>query len=419
MTETSTDPDTNRKDAVEAELRKVRDPDADVNVFEAGLVEEIRLADGDVTIAADLEAFGPGDGDQVAAAMMRAAISVEGIERAHVEHVSRTQNPDRAAGVADIDRVIAVASAKGGVGKSTVATTLACAFAAEGSVGLFDADIHGPNVPDLLSINGPIHSDDEGRPLPVETAGLEVMSIGLMQDGAPLAWRGAMAHDALTELFEETAWADRDTLVIDLPPGTGDVVLTTLQEVPIDGVVVVTTPFHAAVTDTGRSVELFRENDIPVLGVVANMGSFACPSCGDEHDLFPDGSPLDDLEAPVLATVPFDHAMQRTPAPGDVPDAVADLGDAVRERLTEIWEVSVPDHGVDLRDVASEHRRERVREAFTDLESGDPFAVVSDRDPTPVRPFLAELADIDPGVLDPFRVRQQNPATWHLETRHP
>jgi ATP-binding protein involved in chromosome partitioning len=416
LTEEST-----RKDAVEAELRKVRDPDADVNVFEAGLVEEIRLSGGDVTIAADLEEFGPSDGQQISATMMRAATSVEGVERAHVEHASQSTADDRSAGVAGIDRVIAVASAKGGVGKSTVATTLACALAGDEdhAVGLFDADIHGPNVPDLLDVSGPIHSDEDGRPLPVETRGLEVMSVGLMQDGAPLAWRGAMAHDALTELFEETAWADRDTLVVDLPPGTGDVVLTTLQEVPIDGVVVVTTPFHAAVTDTGRSLELFRENEIPVLGVVANMGSFACPSCGDEHDLFPDGSPLDDLDAPVLAHVPFDHAMQGTPAPGDVPDAVADLGVRVRDRLAEIWDVTVPDHAVDLRDVPPEHRRDRVREAFESLETGDPFAVVSDRDPSPVRPFLAELAGVEPEAVDPFRVRQQNPDVWHLETERP
>jgi ATP-binding protein involved in chromosome partitioning len=137
----------------------------------------------------------------------------------------------RTPGLADVERVIAVASAKGGVGKTTVATHLACALASDDrDVGVFDADIHGPNVPGLLDVEGPIYSDDAGNALPVATGPLDVMSVDLMSEGAPLAWRGAMAHEALSDLFENTAWGDLDTLVVDLPPGTGDVILTTLQE---------------------------------------------------------------------------------------------------------------------------------------------------------------------------------------------
>jgi len=411
------DTDSVDADDVEAALRKVRDPEADVTVFEAGLVEDIRTREGHVTVEADLSEFPPSEAEAVTTTMMRAVSDVPGVERAHVEHVqSRPDVEGRNVGIGAAERVVAVASAKGGVGKSTVATSLACALAADGEdVGLFDADIHGPNVPELLSVSGPIHSDEEGNPIPVDAGGLEVMSVGLMSSSAPLAWRGAMAHDALTELFEETAWDDPDTVVLDLPPGTGDVALTTLQEVPVDGVVFVTTPFHAAVSDTHRSIQLFEENDVPVLGVVSNMGEFVCEECGHPHELFDGSDPLEALEIPVLAEIPFSSAMQETPRPtreGTTRHA-RELAAATRDRLEEIWEVDVPETAVDLRDVPPEERRERVAEAFRSLEPDERFHVVSDRDPTPLRGYLSELLDEGSGEgVDSFEVKRQNPETW-------
>ena len=414
-------------DRVEAALRKVRDPDADVNVFEAGLIDDVRIDGGDVTVQADLSEFPPSEGQAVTSTMMRAVSEVEGVERAHVEQAPRSvDTEDREVGVERADRVIAVASAKGGVGKTTVATTLACALAADGDdVALFDADIHGPNVPELLSVSGPVQSDEEGHPVPVDASAadssagdLEVMSVGLMNDSQPLAWRGAMAHDALTELFEETAWAGPDTLVIDLPPGTGDVALTTLQEVRVDGVVFVTTPFHAAVSDTHRSLQLFEENEVPVLGVVSNMGEFVCDCCGEHHDLFDGDDPIDALDAPVLAEVPFTGDMQSRPRPttDGVPDVALDLGTAVGDRIEEIWTVEVPENAVDLRGVPPEQRRDQVRDAFEGIASGERFDVVSDRNPGPVREFLEELID---GELATFQVKRQNPDTWRCRTEKP
>jgi ATP-binding protein involved in chromosome partitioning len=404
------------QDDVETALRRVRDPDAEVNVFEAGLVEDIHVTDGRVIVEADLGDFPPGEAESVTATMVRAAREVPGVTRAHVEQVhSRPETTDRRVGIAAADRVVAVASAKGGVGKSTVATSLACALAVDGdAVGLFDADIHGPNVPEFLSVSGPVHSDDDGNPIPVDAGGVEVMSVGLLSSSAPLAWRGAMAHDALSELFEETAWDDPDTVVVDLPPGTGDVVLTTLQEVPVDGVVFVTTPFHAAVSDTYRSLQLFEENDVPVLGVVSNMGEFVCENCGEPHDLFDGGNPVESLDAPVLAEIPFDPEMQAAPepTPDGVPEHASDLSSAVRVRLDEIWTVDVPGGAVDLRGVAPDERREHVREGFQSRGDDEPFYVVSDRDPSPVRELLLDVADAD--SFETFQVRRQNPQTWLL-----
>ncbi|NHN49169.1 P-loop NTPase [Halostella sp. JP-L12] len=410
------------EDRVEAALRAVRDPDAGVNVFEAGLVESIRVDGTDVTVEAAVDAFDEASATGAMEAMLRAVRDVPGVGSAHVEPVAPSAG-DGSEGVAGFDTVIAVASAKGGVGKSTVSTGLACALAAERSTGLFDADIHGPNVPRLLDVSGPVRSDDEGRPLPVGASGpdadLDVMSVGLMEDGAPLAWRGAMAHDALTELFEDAAWRAEDTLVIDLPPGTGDVVLTTLQEVPVDGVVVVTTPFPASLDDTARSVELFRDNDVPVLGAVVNMGGFTCPSCGDDHDLFPGSSPADALSAPVLAEIPFSTDLQETPAPGDAPPEMERLAESVTDAAATAWDVDVPDDAVDIRGEPPEVRRERVADRFASLDSGATLTLVSDRDPSPVRGYLADLADADPGAIEPFAVERRTPDDWVLTAVRP
>ncbi|MEF8871462.1 MAG: P-loop NTPase [Haloarculaceae archaeon] len=408
-------------DDVEAALRQVKDPEAEVTVFEAGLIEDIHVNDGRVTIDADLSDFPPQEAESVTATMIRAVSGVPGVERAHVEHVQPVPDTDdRAVGIGAADRVIAVASAKGGVGKSTVATSLACGLAATGeNVGIFDADIHGPNVPELLSVSGPVHSDDDGNPIPVDTDGMDVMSVGLLSSSAPLAWRGAMAHDALVELFEETAWDDPETIVLDLPPGTGDVALTTLQETQVDGVVFVTTPFHAAVSDTHRSIQLFEENDVPVLGVVSNMGEFVCDDCGSTHDLFDGTDPIAALNVPILAEIPFEPEMQETPSPTNVSDHATQLSRAVDERYEETWSVEIPDGAVDIRGLSSEDRYDRVEAGWADTASGDSFYLVSDRDPTPVRNYITEISDVDASQLEGFEVKQPNPETWLLRTVRP
>ncbi|AUG47594.1 ATP-binding protein [Haloarcula taiwanensis] len=402
-------------DRIEAALRDVRDPNADLSVFDAGFVENIDAANGDVTIEADLTALDGQTSTQVVQAMLHAVDDVDGVDSVHVERT--TPSSEGQAGVESFDHVIAVASAKGGVGKSTVATHLACALAADSDVALFDADIHGPNVPELLDVSGPVHSSEEGDPLPVRAGDMDVMSVGLMESGAPLAWRGAMAHDALDDLFENTAWRNDEILVLDLPPGTGDVVLTTLQEVPVDGVVVVTTPFHASVSDTSRTVELFRDNDVPVLGTVVNMAEYVCDCCGEPNDLFT-GSALEDLDAEVLAELPFSQDLQETPVPGDVPSAVSDLGDAVESALDTAGEVGV-EPTADIRGLPPQERKDLVREQFTALDSGESFVLVSDRDPTPVGQFLGRLAEAPREAFDPFEVRRETPSDWVLETVKP
>lgn len=420
---TNTRSDDDVQTDIEAALRKVRDPEAEVSVFEAGLIENIHVTDGTAIIEAELSDFPPQEAESVTAALVEATSAVDGVRRAHVEHVpAMPETDDRTAGIDTADRVIAVASAKGGVGKSTVATSLARALAADGDdVGLFDADIHGPNVPELLEVSGPVHSDDDGNPIPVATRGLEVMSVGLMSSSAPLAWRGAMAHDALEELFEDTSWSDPDTVVIDLPPGTGDIALTTLDAVPIDGVVFVTTPFHAAVSDTHRSLQLFEENDVPVFGVVSNMGEFICDNCGESHDLFADGDPISALDRPVLAELPFDDAIQDVPTTDDdaLPEEIRTLGRAVQERYEEIWTIEPPADAVDLRDRSPEERFAAVDDTLDAREAGAELFFVSDREPSSLQSYLLEASETDSDALERFEVKQQNPETWFVRTVRP
>jgi ATP-binding protein involved in chromosome partitioning len=352
--------------------------------------------------------------------MLGAVRGVEGVESAHIEPAG-VDTDDRVS-IAEIDTVVAVASTKGGVGKSTVATQLACALAADRDVGLFDADIFGPNVPSLLDVAGPIRADDEDNPVPATVGGMEVMSVGLMTEGGPLAWRGAMAHDALSDLFADTAWDDPDTLVIDLPPGTSDVLLTTLQEVPIDGVVFVTTPFHTSVEDTRRSRRLFEENGVPVLGYVLNMDHFVCESCGDVHDMFPEGSLTEEIDMPLLAQLPFSPALQTQPTPGEVPEAFRDMAGTVTERIAATDRLELPDDPLDIRNLEAQQRVDRVREAFEALGAGEALYLVSDRDPTPVGEFLVDLADGSgqpTDVLAEFVVERRGLEKWVLKAVAP
>jgi ATP-binding protein involved in chromosome partitioning len=294
-------------DAVRDALRTVSAPDGDEDVVAAGLVASVATTDGTVSVATALSGMDPATADALADRMRAAVLECRGVEQVRVD--TDVAEPDHGTVVPGVDRIIAVASAKGGVGKTTVATQVARGLAASGErVGLFDADVYGPNTPELLGIEAPLGSTDDGRAEPVEADGLQVVSVALVANDEPMAWRGPMAHEAVDELLTDAAW-DVDTLVLDLPPGTGDIVLTTLQSFLVDGAVFVTTPFPTATGDTERSTALFREEGVPVFGAVVNMVGFTCPTCGDKHTPF--GSEPD-LSRAVLAELPIDDSLRST-----------------------------------------------------------------------------------------------------------
>ena len=213
--------------------------------------------------------------------------------------------------LANVRNVIAVGSGKGGVGKSTTAVNLALALAAEGlAVGVLDADVYGPSVPMMLGLSGRPDSPDGKAIEPMRAHGIEAMSIGLLVDqDTPMIWRGPMATSALTQLLTDTRWGDLDVLVVDLPPGTGDIQLTMAQTIPVAGAVIVTTPQDIATLDARKALKMFEKLDIAVLGLVENMAVHVCTQCGHAEHLFGEGGAARmsaQYGVPVLGSLPLE-----------------------------------------------------------------------------------------------------------------
>lgn len=260
-------------------------------------------------------------------------------------------------GIAGVAKIVAVASGKGGVGKSTVAANLAVALAQRGlRVGLLDADIYGPSVPLLFGVGrGEAGgSDAEGRFLPAERFGVRLVSMGFfVGDGAPLIWRGPMLSKALTQFLRDVAWGTLDILVLDLPPGTGDVQMTVTSGVALDGGVIVTTPQDVALADVERGVKMFQQAEVPVLGVIENMSFHVCPGCGDQAHIFGDGGAArvaNRFGIPLLGAIPLVRAVResgdagspvvRSEPGGAAAQSFLALADMVADRLHLAGEVA-------------------------------------------------------------------------------
>ena len=228
----------------------------------------------------------------------------------------------------EVRNIIAVASGKGGVGKSTTAVNLALALMAEGArVGVLDADIYGPSVPRMLGVSGRPDSPDGKRIVPKRAHGLQCMSIGFMiEEDTPMVWRGPMVTQALQQLLNETAWDDLDYLIIDLPPGTGDIQLTLSQRVPVSGAVIVTTPQDIALLDARKALRMFEKVEVPVLGIVENMSTHVCSHCGHVEPIFGEGGGgrmAEEYSVPLLGQLPLAMSI-RQQADGGTPTVVAD-----------------------------------------------------------------------------------------------
>lgn len=227
-----------------------------------------------------------------------------------------------------IKHIVAVASGKGGVGKSTTTANLALAMASLGKkVGVLDADIYGPSVPRLFNVSGRPEALSGRMLKPMEGYGIKVMSMGFMvEEETPMIWRGPMVISALTQMLREVAWGELDVLVVDMPPGTGDAQLTMAQQVPLAGAVIVSTPQDLALIDARKGLNMFKRVDVPVLGIVENMSYFLCPDCGGRHDIFGHGgarAEADRLNVPFLGEVPLTMKIRETSDAG-TPVVVSD-----------------------------------------------------------------------------------------------
>ncbi len=316
-----------RDDVLKA-LAQVIDPASGRDVVSAGLIQGLSLRDGNVGFAVEVPAArGPQaeplrKASEEAVAKLPGVFSVTAVLTAHNEPVNAKRahahgsGPQAAAGIPGVSTIIAVASGKGGVGKSTVAVNLALGLSRLGlKVGLLDADIYGPSVPRLLDIREKPQSD--GKKLkPIEKLGIKAMSIGfLVREDEAMIWRGPMVQSALTQMMNDVTWAPLDVLVIDMPPGTGDAQLTIAQRVPLKGAVIVSTPQDIALIDARKGIAMFNKTQVPMLGVVENMSTFVCANCGHETPIFGHGGAkavAEKLGVPFLGEIPLMPIVRET-----------------------------------------------------------------------------------------------------------
>jgi len=298
--------------AVLEALKVVQDPDLGRDIVSLDFVKELRIDGGLVTFDIELTTPACPVKEQMHDQAVAAVSALDGVTSVTVNmtaNVRAVASPDAGrAPIPGVKNIIAVGAGKGGVGKSTVAVNLALALAKYGGrVGLIDADIYGPNIPIMLGLRGQLETDGK-KIVPAEKYGIPVVSMGfLTQDETPIIWRGPMLHGVVQQFFREVRWQELDYLVVDMPPGTGDVALSLSQTVPVSGAVVVTTPQVVSVADSRRAVAMYRKLNVPTLGIVENMSHFVCPSCDHESDLFGKGggeSAATDMGVPFLGRIP-------------------------------------------------------------------------------------------------------------------
>ncbi|WP_207481367.1 iron-sulfur cluster carrier protein ApbC [Arenibaculum pallidiluteum] len=359
-----------------AALRTVIDPDRKADVVSLGMVSGMAIRDGMVQFALEVD---PKRGPSLEPLRRSAEKAVEAIpgirsvtavltahreasaagghghaqghSHGHAHGPAGAQAPGQGAGgqralVPGVRHIVAVASGKGGVGKSTTAVNLALGLRANGQrVGLLDADIYGPSMPRMMNISGRPTSPDGKTLRPMENYGVRVMSMGfLVAEDTPMIWRGPMVQSALQQMLRDVDWGELDVLVVDMPPGTGDAQLTMAQQVPLAGAVIVSTPQDIALLDARKGLNMFRKVDVPVLGIIENMSYFCCPNCGHRSDIFSHGGARKEAErlgTEFLGEIPLDIEIRETSDEGrpivvstpDSPHAQAYLALAAR-----VWE---------------------------------------------------------------------------------
>ncbi|MGB9429326.1 MAG: iron-sulfur cluster carrier protein ApbC [Gammaproteobacteria bacterium] len=331
------------REQIEAALRGWHEPYLDTDLVSVNAVRDIHVRDGSVTVEVEL-GFPCGSYPAELAGTLRelvkklpgaCAVEVRVDTRILSHAVQRNLKP-----LAGVKNIIAVASGKGGVGKSTVAVNLALALAADGArVGILDADIYGPSQPRMLGLKGRPSTKDGKRIVPMIGHGIQCMSVGfLVDEETPMVWRGPMVTQALMQLIGDTDWQDVDYMIVDMPPGTGDIQLTLSQRVPVSGAVIVTTPQEIALLDARKGLKMFQKVEVGILGIVENMSTHVCSNCGHEEHIFGAGGGerlAAQYGVPFLGSLPLDISI-REHADGGNPSVVADPKGAIAQRYRDI-----------------------------------------------------------------------------------
>jgi ATP-binding protein involved in chromosome partitioning len=345
-------------------LGRIADPDKGADIVSLGMVSGLVIRDGNVAFAIEVESErGPRleplrKAAEKAVEALPGVLSVTAVLTAQASPRGRAapSHPPRSPGAAGVrtargavpgvGAIVAVASGKGGVGKSTVAANLALGLRANGlRVGVLDADIYGPSMPRMLGISGRPRSRDGKTLIPMENYGLKCMSMGfLVPEDTPMIWRGPMVMSALQQMLREVEWGELDIMIADMPPGTGDAQLTMAQQVPLAGAVIVSTPQDIALLDARKGLNMFKQVDVPVLGIVENMSYFLCPHCGGRSEIFSHGGArqeADRLGTEFLGEVPLDLKIRET-SDGGTPITVVEPDNphalVFRQMAARIWE---------------------------------------------------------------------------------
>lgn len=337
------------KDVYKA-LSVVMDPDLKKDIVSLGFIKDLEISGSTISFKVELTSPACPVKKQLEDQSRNAVMALEGVEKVEVQMTSRVRAgalPEKKS-IPGVKNIIAVSSAKGGVGKSTVSVNLAFSLSQSGArVGLLDTDIYGPSIPMMLGIKTQLKSEGENI-LPAMKDGLQVVSMGfLTDDNTPVIWRGPMVHGLIKQFLEQVKWNDLDYLVMDLPPGTGDVQLTLVQLAPITGAVIVTTPQDIALLDVKKGVSMFKKTKVPILGIVENMSHFSCPHCEKKTDIFGKGGGqkvCDEMDVDLLGEIPLMPEVRKKSDQGrtvvlDEPDSeiaktYRDIGSKIISRLS-------------------------------------------------------------------------------------
>ena len=329
-------------------LKGVPVPGRGGDVVTLGLISGLVVKDRMVHLSIDTSAEKAQEMEQVRVACEKAAAAVSGVlsatavltEEIVANAPAAPAEPETGSDSLGIGAIIAVASGKGGVGKSTTAVNLALALTRLGkSVGILDADIYGPSVPRMMGIDRKPQMNAEKRIVPLENYGVKCMSMGfLMEAEDPVVWRGPMVMGALGQLLRDVEWAPLDILVVDMPPGTGDAQLTLVQQAPLAGAIIVSTPQDIALLDARKGLNMFRQVEVPILGIIENMSYFSCPHCGERTDIFDHGgarATADKMGCDFLGEIPLDASIRAT-SDGGQPIVVSQAGSVHAKTYMEI-----------------------------------------------------------------------------------
>ena len=351
------------RDAVLNALRIVVDPDIRRDIVTLGFVKDLSIADGRVGFTIELTTPACPVKEQLREQASAAVRALPGVSRVDVQLTAKVRSasaPETGRPpLPGVKNVIAVGAGKGGVGKTTVAVNLALALAKCGSrVGLLDGDIYGPNVPIMLGLNTQLTTDGK-QIVPAEKYGVQVVSIGfLTQDDAPIIWRGPMLHGAIQQFFREVAWRDLDYLIVDMPPGTGDVALSLSQTVPVVGAVVVTTPQQVSLSDSRRAIRMYQKLNIPPIGIVENMSYYQCTNCHHEADIFGHGGGeklASELNVPFLGRLPIYQPIREGSDTG-IPLVVAEPASAAAKAFLTLAERAAAQVSITAHKIAEANR---------------------------------------------------------------